>query len=102
MIKRNLEYEPEEFEPDDDDYYYDAFDDDDDEETGDCQTYELTVVETVKKKFRVYAGSKEKAKWCLEAHLKDLNLQTDIDYYERHIASEVVEAPGEPYEFSDV
>lgn len=83
------EYEPEEQpevsdkEPDID---YDYEDDEDDDDNS--QTYELCVVETVKKYVRVYADSAEHAKaWFSDVKLKDFDMQKDIDSYERKIES---------------
>ena len=60
----------------------------DDDEDDDSQTYELCVVETVKKYVRVYADSAEHAKdWFEGVKLKDFDMQKDIDSYERKVES---------------
>jgi len=66
------------------DYDYEDGEDEDD----DSQTYELCVVETVKKYVRVYADSAEHAKdWFSDVILKDFDMQKNIDSYERKVES---------------
>ena len=77
------EYEPE-TEPEE----VPDMEDDDEDEDDNSQTYELCVVETVKKYVRVYADSAEHAKaWLSDVKLKDFDMQKDIDSYERKIES---------------
>ena len=60
----------------------------DDDEDDNSQTYELCVVETVRKYVRVYADSAEHAKeWFSDVILKDFDMQKDIDSYERKVES---------------
>ena len=61
---------------------------DDEDEDDDSQTYELCVVETVRKYVRVYADSAEHAKaWFSDVKLKNFDMQKDIDSYERKVES---------------